>query len=70
METRAQIGEAVRRRRKRRGLSIRALARLAQVSKSVVGEIENDGRYSYESAESVAVALGVKLSSLLREVGA
>ena len=69
MMTNLQIfGEVVRAERERRGLSQEALADLAGVSRSHIGEIERgEVNLSFVALTEIAAGLGVKLSDLIEE---
>ncbi len=60
------LGEVVRAERERRGLSQEALADLAGVSRSHIGEIERgEVNLSFAALTEIAAGLGVKLSDLI-----
>ena len=62
-----RVGRVIRARRKKLGLSQGAIASLAGVNRSYLGEIER-GEVDASAAklESVAAALGLRLSELVR----
>lgn len=59
------IGERLKRLRQRRGLTIRALAMMAQVPQSTISEVESGsrggGNLTLETGKRLARALGVSL---------
>ena len=62
------LGEVVRTERERRGLSQEALADLAGVSRSHIGEIERgEVNISFVALSEIAAGLGVRLGDLIGE---
>lgn len=62
------FGEVVRAEREQRGLSQEALADLASVSRSHIGEVERgEVNLSFVALNEIAAALGVRLSDLIEE---
>lgn len=62
----ARPGEAVRRERRRRGLTLRGLARLLEVSPATVSALENGHTgISLTRLDQIAAVLGVPLAALL-----
>lgn len=60
------LGEVVRAERERRGLSQEALADLASVSRSHIGEIERgEVNLSFVTLTEIAAGLGMKLGDLI-----
>lgn len=63
----AKIGSAIRKKRLSLGLSQEALAALAELNRSYVGEIERgEVDVSAVNLQHIADALGIKLSDLIR----
>ena len=63
-----RFGQLIRARRGSRGLSQEALAELAGLNRSYLGEVERgSASASIETLEKLAAALGERLSDLLRE---
>jgi transcriptional regulator with XRE-family HTH domain len=63
-----KFGDVIRSQRELRGLSQEALAELAKLNRSYLGEIERGiAAPSIETMQKLADALGEKLSSLLSE---
>jgi XRE family transcriptional regulator, regulator of sulfur utilization len=64
-----KIGRIIREHRKRRGLSQAALAALANVNRTYLGEIERGAAMpSIETIQKLAVALNERLSGLMEEL--
>ena len=64
----AVLGEIIRAERDRRGLSQEALADLAGLSRTHVGEVERgEVGLSFSTLEAVADGLGMPLSDIIRE---
>ena len=62
------LGEIIRAERDRRGLSQEALADLAGLSRTHVGEVERgEVGLSFSTLEAVAGGLGMPLSDVIRE---
>lgn len=65
----SKFGRVIRTNREQRGLSQEALAELADLNRSYLGEIERGSAVpSIETMNKLAGALGEKLSSLIVEV--
>lgn len=66
MSNQTLLGSVIRAERKRRGLSQEALANLAGLSRSYVGEIERgEVGVSLAALEILALGLGVSLSEII-----
>lgn len=65
---RAGLGEAIRARRHRRGLSQEHLAELAELDRTYVSGVERGTRNpALSTLEKLAGALGVRVSELVRD---
>lgn len=63
-----KFGRVLRAQRERRGLSQEALAELASLNRSFIGEVERGtAQPSIETLQKLANALGESLSTLIRE---
>ena len=63
-----RIGQVIRANREQRGLSQEALAALANLNRSYLGEIERGTAMpSVETLQKLATALGEKLSTIIHQ---